>query len=223
MGNDLSIVSLAFKGSYTVEKATTRWPQLDFLNESKEGYLFSIIDCFRGLLSHGCYPATGERTQGIEPRRDREQRSVPQSLRSRHRLLSLSVRFHKFDDMIGLLEVLSFARSAQDKLTLAGLRLALEQSEGLVLEQSEGNDIFRLVTLNEVKSLNSTHVRICHRNYEQKHLAPIPCSLPQVPHSRTLPRRAKLLARSGGVTPPYADLESALILPINPPYDHKLH
>ena len=76
--------------------------------------------------------------------------------------LVLSVRFHKFDNMIGLLEILSFARSAQDKLTLAGLRP--------VLERSEGNDIFRLVTLNEVKSLNSTHARICDRNYEQKHL-----------------------------------------------------
>jgi len=30
-----------------------------------------------------------------------------------------------------------------------------------------------IVTLNKVKSLNSTHVRVCHRNYEQKHLGVI--------------------------------------------------
>jgi hypothetical protein len=53
MGDDLSVFSPDLKRPDTVEKSLTGWPQLDLLNESKEGYLFSVIDGFGRLVRHG--------------------------------------------------------------------------------------------------------------------------------------------------------------------------
>jgi hypothetical protein len=55
MGNDLTVVSPAFKRADTMEQSPTRGPELDFLNESKEGYLLPIIDFFGRLLCHSYY------------------------------------------------------------------------------------------------------------------------------------------------------------------------
>ena len=68
MGNDLTIVSLAFKRTDTMEQSPTGRPELDFLNESKKGYLLAIIDFFGSLLCHSCYPDAGRKDERTEPR-----------------------------------------------------------------------------------------------------------------------------------------------------------
>jgi hypothetical protein len=55
MGYDLTVVSLDFKRTDTMEQSPTRRPELDLLNESEEGYLLPIIDFFWSLLCHSSY------------------------------------------------------------------------------------------------------------------------------------------------------------------------
>ncbi len=55
MGNNLAVVSPVFKRTDTVEQSPTGRPELDFLNESKKGYLLAIVYFLGSLLCHSCY------------------------------------------------------------------------------------------------------------------------------------------------------------------------
>ena len=68
MGYDLTVVSLDFKGTDTMEQSPTRRPELDLLNESEQGYLLPIIDFFWSLLCHGSYSDAGCKDERTEPR-----------------------------------------------------------------------------------------------------------------------------------------------------------
>ncbi len=68
MGNDLTVVALALKRTDTMEQSPTGRPELDFLNESKKGYLLAIIDCFGSFLCHSCYPDADCKGERTEPR-----------------------------------------------------------------------------------------------------------------------------------------------------------
>jgi hypothetical protein len=50
VGNDLSVISSDFKRLNAMQDASTRWPELDFLDELKKGNLLPIINSFGYLL-----------------------------------------------------------------------------------------------------------------------------------------------------------------------------
>jgi hypothetical protein len=68
MGNNLAVVSLVFKRTDTMEQSPTGRPELDFLNESKKGYLLAIIYFLGSLLCHSCYPEAGRKDERTESR-----------------------------------------------------------------------------------------------------------------------------------------------------------
>ena len=67
MGYDLTVVSLDFKGTDTMEQSPTRRPELDLLDESEQGYLLPIIDFFGDLPCHSYYANAGRKDERTEP------------------------------------------------------------------------------------------------------------------------------------------------------------